>query len=1017
MSSILSSKEAMEAMFNTVMGSMGKPEVVEREVAVLRAAVKNGDISKRGALLNKLSDLMSHYCAQSRYKEMMDLLKEADGVAELLYADGKIDLLCLFATKVGQLGGVANTAAQMAQINDLTRKMKNHQLTEMPEILDSEINPRDMEKIYSIHDKWMPRSSEKEFSHIKNEWANSLQSRADRLYKSNRKKEAFELVERILSTLEPRMNYTSLNFTDWRPLIDAYRTRALWKSEAGDLQGALADMNHYDELADKGHDAILRSKPNAPTGFKQGVNEAGEQRIIIKADEESFVQYFASVGFEGMRYETALMHSDLLVQNEQYEEALRYIDKSMRIAKHFIDTRGTERGFDPAFAIIHIPMKKVKLLTGMGRYEEAIRCFDIHEQDIRNYMIGEKDTKQLDKLEQGLAVFLSEKYTVLVKLKKFDEAEDALNKVKDLSSAVKKEERRKKVSFDSGTYAVNHKTAKDKDKPIAKKLNDEELETQIINGLTIMSNMASLDSARGGDAMTKGRYKTALVYFFKARNIFDSTAMIDFAHTRLSLMSIYLGIGRAYAAIGNIETAEKWYNKTYKLANETLRIQRFASVKFPIISVMLTGCDLSADMYFNAEMYSIAADKFDIAIDELESAVKLMINSAERKTKSGKGGFVNSAFAAINLAQDNGSDTEEDDSKMQLGSGNDTPYLDVVDLLHKIYSHVQNYAIACLEIDQSKRALKLGKRVLDLYDAVCGSATIKFIKVMHAKTALAYAALLFYTGKVDEAESIMNTWTKKIAEAEIVTDAGKAQEYVDEIIAARLVEMTFRHENPAEYKEISDAYFLMYKNADEACKKFVAILDTFKKRREEAKDSHRINVKHWDMLVDFVQDAVDWCNGKKQAWNARALVYGLDEDVDENGVEISQEVKRRVVLLSLFSIFKSSKRPFDELQAEPDDIDQELAEHETDFDDPADNMFPTPVLEFLSDQILGDDRDNELLNIFKKFNKTPTRAAAHTGTLESSTKVPFKNADESSVGRNDPCPCGSGKKYKRCCGQ
>jgi uncharacterized protein len=23
----------------------------------------------------------------------------------------------------------------------------------------------------------------------------------------------------------------------------------------------------------------------------------------------------------------------------------------------------------------------------------------------------------------------------------------------------------------------------------------------------------------------------------------------------------------------------------------------------------------------------------------------------------------------------------------------------------------------------------------------------------------------------------------------------------------------------------------------------------------------------------------------------------------------------------------------------------------------------------------------------------------------------------SKIGRNDPCPCGSGKKYKRCCGQ
>jgi SWIM/SEC-C metal-binding protein len=24
---------------------------------------------------------------------------------------------------------------------------------------------------------------------------------------------------------------------------------------------------------------------------------------------------------------------------------------------------------------------------------------------------------------------------------------------------------------------------------------------------------------------------------------------------------------------------------------------------------------------------------------------------------------------------------------------------------------------------------------------------------------------------------------------------------------------------------------------------------------------------------------------------------------------------------------------------------------------------------------------------------------------------------ETKVGRNDPCPCGSGKKYKKCCGQ
>lgn len=29
----------------------------------------------------------------------------------------------------------------------------------------------------------------------------------------------------------------------------------------------------------------------------------------------------------------------------------------------------------------------------------------------------------------------------------------------------------------------------------------------------------------------------------------------------------------------------------------------------------------------------------------------------------------------------------------------------------------------------------------------------------------------------------------------------------------------------------------------------------------------------------------------------------------------------------------------------------------------------------------------------------------------------FQNLSTNKVGRNNPCPCGSGKKYKRCCGK
>jgi uncharacterized protein YecA (UPF0149 family) len=31
--------------------------------------------------------------------------------------------------------------------------------------------------------------------------------------------------------------------------------------------------------------------------------------------------------------------------------------------------------------------------------------------------------------------------------------------------------------------------------------------------------------------------------------------------------------------------------------------------------------------------------------------------------------------------------------------------------------------------------------------------------------------------------------------------------------------------------------------------------------------------------------------------------------------------------------------------------------------------------------------------------------------------TPPPGTDWSTVGRNDPCPCGSGKKFKKCCGK
>ena len=49
---------------------------------------------------------------------------------------------------------------------------------------------------------------------------------------------------------------------------------------------------------------------------------------------------------------------------------------------------------------------------------------------------------------------------------------------------------------------------------------------------------------------------------------------------------------------------------------------------------------------------------------------------------------------------------------------------------------------------------------------------------------------------------------------------------------------------------------------------------------------------------------------------------------------------------------------------------------------------------------------------FEGQNNSNTKAKKTSTTAVKKTPV----VNSGKVGRNDPCPCGSGKKYKKCCG-
>lgn len=57
---------------------------------------------------------------------------------------------------------------------------------------------------------------------------------------------------------------------------------------------------------------------------------------------------------------------------------------------------------------------------------------------------------------------------------------------------------------------------------------------------------------------------------------------------------------------------------------------------------------------------------------------------------------------------------------------------------------------------------------------------------------------------------------------------------------------------------------------------------------------------------------------------------------------------------------------------------------------------------------------HKLVPIPKKSQKKATKAVTRKSSKDKTAKE--QDAEEK-IGRNDPCPCGSGKKYKKCCGQ
>ena len=71
-----------------------------------------------------------------------------------------------------------------------------------------------------------------------------------------------------------------------------------------------------------------------------------------------------------------------------------------------------------------------------------------------------------------------------------------------------------------------------------------------------------------------------------------------------------------------------------------------------------------------------------------------------------------------------------------------------------------------------------------------------------------------------------------------------------------------------------------------------------------------------------------------------------------------------------------------------------------------------PLLHGLEEKQFVTSYEQEVLGKVRKYYQITGEGKKHLEQKKSGTIVKGKK-----IGRNDPCPCGSGKKYKQCCGR
>jgi len=221
-------------------------------------------------------------------------------------------------------------------------------------------------------------------------------------------------------------------------------------------------------------------------------------------------------------------------------------------------------------------------------------------------------------------------------------------------------------------------------------------------------------------------------------------------------------------------------------------------------------------------------------------------------------------------------------------------------------------------------------------------------------------------------------------------------------------------------------------------------------QRKKVLDGEDISESIKQMIDDIIEGAIStYANAQyPDEWNMTGLIDYLESMFFTKGTldfaqrdynELDHEIVRREVKQMVEQAYNAQAELFGDAIREVErvillrSVDSRWMNHIDDMDQLKNGINlraygqHDPVSEYtfqgsdMFDEMIALIREDTVRNLFhvkpqapieRKMVATPTTASHGDGT---DTKKPVRKAAEEKVGRNDPCPCGSGKKYKNCC--